>query len=344
MYKFKETGRKRNFTGLVTTKTNTECSSHLVLCVQNQKYFVKYCVRHSSHNTESRFLRVSDATKDNIEEKLRNGVSSKDVLDAIRKEYDVGFSASKYCSKKTVENIIAKLGIGKEYIMNKCDALSVDSLVEEDNGKSFFLYKPMGVLDDQYPKATVEDFMLGFMCEKQREVLISCMENPTSTLCIDSTHGTNAYQIKLTTLLTVNSLGIGVPVAFFFTTKEDEDVIGYFLSGVKQLVGQLRPKVFMSDGAAAYWNAFKSVMGEQGTKRLLCVWHVDKNWRKSLVSIKDDVLKAKVYKKLCLIRMQPDPQLCNTMIKNFLKEYLDDIRTKTFAKYFQSNYCSKLEY
>lgn len=100
----------------------------------------------------------------------------------------------------------------------------------------------------------------------------------------------------------------------------------------------------MSDGASAYWNAFVSVMGGQNTKRLLCIWHVDKNWRKSLRTIKDDELRATVYKKLTLIRMQPDPIVCEVMIKNFLKDYLNDKRTETFAKYFESNYCSKLEY
>lgn len=100
----------------------------------------------------------------------------------------------------------------------------------------------------------------------------------------------------------------------------------------------------MSDEAAAYWNAFKSIMGGQDTKRLLCCWHVDKNWRKSLHTVHDQVLKATVYKKLTLIRLQPDPDICKTMITNFLAEYLEDKRTETFAKYFQSNYCSKLEY
>lgn len=100
----------------------------------------------------------------------------------------------------------------------------------------------------------------------------------------------------------------------------------------------------MSDDAAAYWNAFKSVMGGEDTKRLLCTWHVDKNWRKALQTITDDVLKAKVYKKLILIRMQPDPSTCETMIQNFLKQYENDKRTKTFAKYFQDNYCAKLKY
>lgn len=100
----------------------------------------------------------------------------------------------------------------------------------------------------------------------------------------------------------------------------------------------------MSDGASSYWNAFKLIMGGETTKRLLCTWHIDKNWRKHLLDIKDHDLKAKVYKKLCLIRMQPDPMLCETMIDNFLKQYREDKRTRTFAKYFEINYLPKLKY
>lgn len=226
----------------MTCKASISCTSHLVLTIKEGKHFVKYCTHHSSHEVQSQFLRVSDNTKEMIEDKLRNGVSHKNILDSIRKECDVGFNSSKYCSKKTIDNMIAKLGIGKEYILDKSDALSVNSLVQK-NSESYFLYKPMGVVDANYPDAAAEDFMLGFMCKEQQEVLVECMDSPISVVCIDSTHGTNAYQIKLTTLLTVNAIGSGVPVAFFFSTKEDEHAIGYFLSGVKKLVGKLRPKV-----------------------------------------------------------------------------------------------------
>lgn len=214
--KVKFEGRKRNFTGNVTCKTDATCSSHMVLTVAEGKYLVKYCVHHSSHEIESKFLRVLAATKEVIEDKLRNGVSHKNILDLIRKECDAGFNSSKYCSKKTIDNIMIKLGIGREYILDKSDALSVDALVKKDNEKSFFIYKPMGIVDASFPKAAIEDFMLGFMCKEQQELLIECMESPISALCIDSIHGTNEYQIKLTTLLSINALGKGVPVAFFF--------------------------------------------------------------------------------------------------------------------------------
>ena len=85
-------------------------------------------------------------------------------------------------------------------------------------------------------------------------------------------------------------------------------------------------------------------MGGQDTKRLLCIWHVDKNWRKHSNTIKDQTVKAIVYKKLTLIRMQPNPNICEIMMKDFLGEYLKKTCTLTVAEYFKTNYCSKLEY
>lgn len=41
-------------------------------------------------------------------------------------------------------------------------------------------------------------------------------------------------------------------------------------------------QVFMTDDAAAYWNAFEATMQLSRTKRLLCTWHVDRSWRKKL--------------------------------------------------------------
>ena len=215
----KEDVRERAFKGVVSTKTDTERGCHLVRTVRDDKWFGKLCTKHTSHSVEESFFRISDTVKEVVP------------------------GSSKYCSKKTIENVIAKLGIGKEFMLDKSDAHSVDALVRLDDGKSFSLYKPMGKLSESFPEAKAEDFMLGYMCEKQRKMLVECMQSPIATLCIDSTHGTNAYHIKLTTLLTTKSLGSGVPVAFFFSTKEDEDTIGYFLSGVKKLVNELKPKV-----------------------------------------------------------------------------------------------------
>ena len=38
----------------------------------------------------------------------------------------------------------------------------------------------------------------------------------------------------------------------------------------------------MRDDAEHYHNAWKEVFGGEGTKNILCTWHVDRAWRKAL--------------------------------------------------------------
>lgn len=88
----------------------------------------------------------------------------------------------------------------------------------------------------------------------------------------------------------------------------------------------------MSDDAGAFWNSFSEVMNCPNTKRLLCSWHVDKNWRKKLMVIKDVSTRAKVYKMLCLIRLDPEQEKCKKMMSNFIKKYKIDEENENVGK------------
>jgi len=75
----------------------------------------------------------------------------------------------------------------------------------------------------------------------------------------NATHGTNAYDIQLYTLLTVDEFGSGCPVACCFSNRSDELIFRQFFNVVKSKVGQIQSKVFMSDDAPAFYNAWSSV-------------------------------------------------------------------------------------
>ena len=190
-----------------------------------------------------------------------------------------------------------------------------------------------------------DDFGLAIMNEQQKSALVKAMASPTSILCSDATHGTNAYDIKLITLMVINSFGNGVPVAFFFSNKEDRDVLQYLFSEIKTIVGNLEPKVFMTDDAAAYWNAFEATMDCSKTKRLLCIWHVDRNWRKKVIElVKGEDNQIEVYNKLCTLRMESDETTFGTMLDNFVKHFNAEASTITFAQYFEKKYYGRKEF
>lgn len=239
----KKTARKRDVKGVVTVKTDTECASHLVLVVKDGKHKVSFCSTHTSHTVEPEFLRVSNAAKRKLEAKLSDGVPINSILRSIRAETDPAFKLANLICKKDVENLIVSRNIGRHYRLERDDARSVEEFVQKDNGNSVILYKPVGKTDTRYDKMEIKDFGLAIMNDQQKAALLKLMASPTAILCADATHGTNAYDIKLLTLMTVNSFGNGVPVAFFFCNKEDQNVLGYFFTAIKSAVGNLDPKV-----------------------------------------------------------------------------------------------------
>ena len=127
-----------------------------------------------------------------------------------------------------------------------------------------------------------------------------------NVLCVDATHGTNAYDFKLVTLLVVDECGEGFPVAWCSTNKEDRAALIEFLSSVRTRCGMVRPLWFMSDMAEQYYLAWVSVL--DGTPRkVLCTWHVDRAWRGALQQHVTGVEKqAAVYSKLKVLLGETD--------------------------------------
>ena len=214
--------------------------------------------------------------------------------------------------------------------------------MEKDDGRSVILYKPCGVIDSRFLLSKESDFALGLMDERQEKSLLEAINSPTSIVCADATHGTTKYHIKLVTLMTVNSFGSGVPCGFLFSNKEDETVLGHFFEGVKSRVGAIESKIFMTDDTGAYWNSYRRVMECTKTQRLLCIWHVDKNWRKQLCAkVKDETKRGKLYKQLCLLRLEPDKKNFNQMLKNFISRTNGLKKTKDFGKDFETEYSER---
>jgi hypothetical protein len=77
-------------------------------------------------------------------------------------------------------------------------------------------------------------------------------------LCIDETHGLNRYDFELPTLLVLDDIREGFPCAFLISNRADEQVMCIFLNYIKDRIGmRITCKVFMSDVAKTYYNAWK---------------------------------------------------------------------------------------
>lgn len=67
-------------------------------------------------------------------------------------------------------------------------------------------------------------------------------------------------------------------------------------------------RILIADDLPAFTNAWSSVFGESpGMKRLMCQWHVLRNWKKYLRSVEKDKSKhAKIFSRLRILVRQPD--------------------------------------
>ena len=164
-------------------------------------------------------------------------------------------------------------------------------------------YKPQGA-DDDKTGLKREDFLIVLQTPIQAEVFKKFVEG--KVVSVAATHGTNANDFKLVTLLVVDEHGEGFPVVWCTTNKEDRAVLIEFLSSVGTRCGMVRPLWFMSDMAEQYYLAWVSVF--DGTPRkLLCTWQVDRAWRGALQQHVTGVEKqAAVYSKLRVLLEETD--------------------------------------
>ncbi|KAI4461382.1 zinc ion binding protein [Holotrichia oblita] len=144
------------------------------------------------------------------------------------------------------------------------------------------------VIGETHDVLKEEDFALGFMNSTMEDKL----RNFPQIICMDGTHGTNTKKMDLTVMLIKDDKNAGFPVAFFLSNRLDQQVQEVFLGALKEKLQQeINAEYFMSDDDPKYYNAWIKTMVSR-PRRLLCTWHVVKNWNiQGKKKIKDANLK-----------------------------------------------------
>ena len=110
----------------------------------------------------------------------------------------------------------------------------------------------------------------------------------------DDTHGTNAYEFHLITLMVIDEFGEGFQTAWRVSSHIDSDTLKRFFQAVKANVGELKPAWFMSDIADQFYNAWATTFTHT-PKHIRCTWHVLWAWKNHLKIIKDLDTEEKLY-------------------------------------------------
>lgn len=330
-----------------SNKLGKACPSRMEVTTHNKnKSVVKVTLfkSHCGHALQLEHIFLDKQSKSEIAGKLREGASLNHVLDSIKDDESHNRSSNKRLARidrKDLHNIIRDFNI--DYSTKRCqnDALSVKLWVQEMTALGEYCpvlyYKGQNEKDSE-TLLKIDDFVLILMTDFQAAQLAMF---GSDKICVHGTHGTNQYDIQLYTLVTVDEFGEGCPVAYCFSNRSDELIFTLYYRKIKEKIGIISTKVFMSDDAPAFYNAWVSVMGLVEQK-LSCTWHVDRNWRTNLNKITGGTVKqALVYKTLRALLRVISVEDFHSSLKTIVKELLEDGDTKDFGQYFQSHYAQR---
>jgi len=143
--------------------------------------------------------------------------------------------------------------------------------------------------------------------------------------------------------MTVDEYGTGCPVAFCFSNRVHETIFKLFFNQIKTKVGIIKSKVFISDDLPALYNAWAVVVGP-AEHRLLCTWHVDRNWRDNLSKISGgSEKKSLVYKTLRVFLQMTSIDEFKVSLDQFINDLLEDNDTAAYGTYFVQHYPKRSE-
>ena len=106
-------------------------------------------------------------------------------------------------------------------------------------------------------------------------------------------------------------------VAWALSNREDQAALVEFLE-LRKLELEISPKILLSDCAEQYYTAWVGVF-EGRPEKLLCMWHVDRAWRKKLNEVvPSQEQRVNIYHHLLVLLEETDVSRFNALLQQFL--------------------------
>ncbi|XP_074604241.1 uncharacterized protein LOC141857650 [Brevipalpus obovatus] len=268
---------KRKSRSKGSKKIGSRCPAFLNLKTSQLDGTVKieYSLSHVGHELELKHLNLPPADRERIAADLALHIPKQRVIEEVRETFEGDLQRIHLLKSQDLKNIERSYNLQGNIKRHSNDFQSLDLWIEELRASP---ENPVILYENPHDK---QNFMLALMNNYQRYMLKAFGKN---VVCIDSTHGCNAYKFQLTTLMTVDDNNHGVPLCFFISSSIATADFKKLFTVIKEHCGPITPTSFMSDDYPAYYAAWCSVMGPV-ENRLLCAWHVLNNWSKNLTKI-----------------------------------------------------------
>lgn len=328
-----------------SNKISAMCPAKMkVIQAEDGTCVVKFVSTHIGHENDLSHLNLSLQEKDSIASDIVRKIPFQAILEKNRESMtDSKLERIHLLTKQDLHNIEKCYNLCSTSVRHQNDGTSVEAWVQEMNSsgsRCVLFYKAQDTRNELHLQLESKDFVLIIMNPAQCEIL---QKYGTDCICIDGTHGLNAYGFELITLLVLDDMRQGFPCAFLISNRSDSYVLSIFFDCIKTETGKISPKVFMSDLAEPFYNAWVSTMGVP-TMRLYCTWHVVRAWQKNIhAKVTDKEKQKEVYNILRALLEERDIAAFNVMLPAALK-WLQNDGTSEFADYFRQNYACKAKF
>ena len=300
---------------------------------------VEMC-NHHIHEKDLCHLRLPESLRKTIAAKLNDGVTISTILDSVRDNVDKVDREALLC-RQDIHNVGHQYNIdGIKLHENDLQSVSlwVDSMGEKCEDNPVILFKQQGKeQSDDLNDLSKDDFIVAIQTSFQRDMLKQFGPN---VVCMDSTHGTNSYDFFLISLLVLDDLA----VCWIISNREDAAVIRQVLLKVKAKCGDIETRIFMSDDANNFYNAWRGTFPVGITKKLLCAWHLDKSFRAGLQKhVRSKTKQVEVYHQLRVLLRESEESSFRIRLQQFISFLSEDLDFSEFNEYFKKEYCSRVE-
>ncbi|XP_035224085.1 uncharacterized protein LOC118196736 [Stegodyphus dumicola] len=328
-------------------KIGFSCTCTMTVTLKNDGILsVELFPQHYGHQQNIGLLYLTKNEKQMIASKLEQKVSIDEILKGIQDKLLTSLKPSRFhlVNRQDIYNIQSAMKLC-DFKRHENDATSVALLLNElsndEMSNPVLGYKFQGTeATGKFKDLNTDDVFFALQHPIQLAMLKTFGKR---IVCVDSTHGTNKYKFNLITLLVVDEYDEGFPVAFCICNREDKSVLKIFFSLIKgKILENFTPKIFMSDDAPAFYNAWVDIFGA-GPKKLLCAWHVEKAIRVKIQAlIKDKELACQVYKSVIVLLREKDERKFQIIFKHLSCMFDSDDNVSLFGKYFLSTYSHRL--
>ena len=204
-----------------------------VTILADQSLKVDAILTHYGHEKELQHLRITKRKRQEVAAKLKQGVSREKILDEVRDSVSGNLGRYHLIAQKDLANIERAYGL-RNVQRHSNDQQSVLAWIEEwrqSEHNPILYYKLQGQDAEEGFDLMKEDFFIVVQSPLQKQMF---EKFAPKGVCCDSTHGTNAYDFSLTTVLVIDDFGQGFPVAWCLSSHEDFTTMTLFFNEIKK--------------------------------------------------------------------------------------------------------------